>query len=134
MNLKKVLNENTYEIFRKTYLVAFIMAVLTRVLLPVALHETQLVNTLVFSFVAIFGAGIILIDFFTKRVFLRQKNIIWPLFFLAACLISSVINVKYGVLGNIRNLVWLAISFLLLYVRTCDVYTKQWGCPFCLIK
>lgn len=115
MNLKKLLNENTYEFFRKTYLVAFIMAVLTRVLLPVALHETQFVNTLVFSFVAIFGAGIILIDFFTKRVFLRQKNIIWLLFFLVVCLISSVINVKYGVLGNIRNLVWLAISFLLLY-------------------
>lgn len=115
MNLKKVLNENTYEFLRKTYLVTFIVAVLTRVLLPVALHETQLVNTLVFSFVAIFGAGIILIDFFTKRVFWRQKNIIWFLFFLTACLISSVINAKYGVLGNIRNLVWLAISFLLLY-------------------
>lgn len=115
MNLKKVLNENTYEFLRKTYLVTFIVAVLTRVLLPVALHETQLVNTLVFSFVAIFGAGIILIDFFTKRIFCRQKNIIWFLFFLTACLISSVINAKYGILGNIRNLVWLAISFLLLY-------------------
>ena len=82
MNLKKVLNENTYEFLRKTYLVAFIVAVLTRVLLPVALHETQLVNTLVFSVVAIFGASIIFIDFFTKRIFLRQKNVIWLLIFL----------------------------------------------------
>lgn len=115
MNLKKVLNENTYEFLRKTYLVAFIVAVLTRVLLPVALHETQLVNTFVFSVVAIFGASIILIDFFAKRIFLRQKNVIWLLIFLTVCLISSIINVKYGLLGNIRNLVWLAISFLLLY-------------------
>ena len=83
--------------------------------MPIALRETQLVNTLVFSVVAIFGASIILIDFFTKRVFLQPKNIIWLLIFLVVCLISSVINVKYGLLGNIRNLVWLAISFLLLY-------------------
>ena len=115
MSLKKVFNENTYEFLRKTYLMVFIMAVLTRVLLPIALRETQLVNTLVFSVVAIFGASIILIDFFTKRVFLQPKNIIWLLIFLVVCLISSVINVKYGLLGNIRNLVWLAISFLLLY-------------------
>ena len=115
MSLKKVFNENTYKFLRKTYLMVFIMAVLTRVLLPIALHETQLVNTLVFSVVAIFGASIILIDFFTKRVFLQPKNIIWLLIFLVVCLISSVINVKYGLLGNIRNLVWLAISFLLLY-------------------
>ena len=115
MSLKKVFNENTYEFLRKTYLMVFIMAVLTRVLLPIALRETQLVNTLVFSVVAIFGASIILIDFFTKRVFLQPKNIIWLLIFLVVCLISSVINVNYGLLGNIRNLVWLAISFLLLY-------------------
>lgn len=115
MSLKKVFNEDTYGILRKIYITAFIMAVLTRVLLPVALRETQFVSTMIFSAVAIFGACILLVDFFTKRIFLRAKNIIWLLIFLVVCLISSIINVKYGILGNIRNLVWLAISFLLLY-------------------
>lgn len=115
MGLKKTINENIYEFLRKSYIVAAIIAVLTRVLLPVALHETQIISTIVFSAVAIFGASIIVADFFTKRVFFQQKNIIWLLFFLIACLISSIINIKYGFLGNIRNLFWLAISFLLLY-------------------
>ena len=116
----KIFNEKTYEFLRKSYIVAFICAVLTRVLLPLNLHETQFVNTLVFSIVAAFGAGIIYMDFFTKRIFLRQKNVIWLIFFLVSCAISSIINVKYGLLGNIRNLVWLAISFFILYPIDSD--------------
>lgn len=115
MVLKKLVNENIYNVLRKIYMVVFIMAVLTRVLLPIALCESQLINTLVFSVVAIFGFLIIIIDFFTKRIFWQQKNVIWLMFFLIACLISSIINAKYGIFGNIRNLIWMAISFFLLY-------------------
>ncbi len=115
MILRKYASKDVYQFLRKAYITAFIAAVLTRVLLPIALAETQAVNTLVFSAVAVFGASIICFDFFTRRIFLKQKNVVWLVLFLAACAVSSLINARFGVLGNVRNLVWLAISFFLLY-------------------
>lgn len=116
VSLKRVLWRNeTYEMLRKVYITAFIVAVLTRVLRPVALCETQFVNSMVFGIVAIFGAGVVCLDMFTRRVFLTSRNVIWLAVFWLVCAVSSAINARYGIIGNIRNLVWLAISFFLLY-------------------
>ncbi len=116
MNLKNfILKEKNHEILRKTYITVFIAAVLTRVLLPIALRETQLVNSLVFAVVALFGAAIVTLDILTRRICFTAKNVGWLVIFLAVCALSSLVNAKYGIIGNIRNLVWLAISFFLLY-------------------
>lgn len=130
VSLKRfLLREGTYEALRKAYITAFIAAVLTRVLLPFALCETQFVNSLVFAIVAMFGAAVVCLDLFTRRVFLTAKNVVWLALFLAICTLSSVVNAKYGVIGNVRNLVWLAISFFLLYpidpTRTLDSVKKE---------
>lgn len=130
VSLKRfLLREGTYESLRKAYLTAFIAAVFTRVLLPFALCETQFVNSLVFAIVAIFGAAVVGLDVFTRRVFLTAKNVGWLAAFLLVCAISSAINAKYGIIGNVRNLVWLAISFFLLYpidpTRTLDSVKKE---------
>ncbi len=130
MSLKRfLLREGTYEALRKAYITAFIAAVLTRVLLPFALCETQFVNSLVFAIVAMFGAAVVCLNLFTRRVFLTAKNVVWLALFLAICTLSSVVNAKYGVIGNVRNLVWLAISFFLLYpidpTRTLDSVKKE---------
>ena len=115
MKLDKLFHRNAYNLLRKIYITIFIIAVLTRVFLPVAMKETQFVNSLIFSIVAVFGGSIVCLDIFTKRIFLKQKNIIWLILFWFACLISSIINIRYGFIGNVRNLVWLCISFFLLY-------------------
>ena len=115
MKLDKLFHRNAYNLLRKIYITIFIIAVLTRVFLPVAMKETQFVNSLIFSIVAVFGGSIVCLDIFTKRIFLKQKNIIWLIIFWFACLISSIINIRYGFIGNVRNLVWLCISFFLLY-------------------
>lgn len=130
VSLKRfLLREGTYESLRKAYLTAFIAAVFTRVLLPFAICETQFVNSLVFAIVALFGAAVVGLDVFTRRVFLTAKNVGWLAAFLLVCAISSAINAKYGIIGNVRNLVWLAISFFLLYTidpkRTIDSVKKE---------
>ena len=104
-----------YTFLRKVYIIIFSFAVFTRVLMPIASHETQTVNSIVFAITAIFGASIIIFDFFNDKVFFKQKNMIFLYAFLGICILSSILNLKYGVFGNIRNIVWLAISFLLLY-------------------
>lgn len=115
MNLKKLVNDNTYDILRKIYITLFMIAVFTRVLMPIASHETKFINTLVFSVVALFGAFVICVDFFSRKIMFKAPNVIWLLIFILICIVSSLINIQYGLIGNIRNTVWLAISFFLLY-------------------
>lgn len=110
--MQKFLN---YTSLRKAYMIVYSFAVFTRVLMPVASHESQTVNSIVFGITAIFGASIIIVDLFGDKILFKQKNMIFLYVFLAVCTLSSILNVKYGIFGNIRNLVWLAISFFLLY-------------------
>lgn len=105
----------SYTFLREIYIVVYSFAVFTRVLMPIASHESQTVSSIIFAVTAVLGAGVIIFDFFNDRIFLKQKNIIFLCVFLAVCVISSILNMKYGFLGNIRNTVWLAISFFLLY-------------------
>ncbi|MBR1779653.1 MAG: O-antigen ligase family protein [Clostridia bacterium] len=115
MRFEKFLNDKTYEKMRLAYMFLFLFAVFTRVFMPIALLETQAINTAVFSFVAIFGAGTILVDLFTSKVLFTAQNKVWLILFLVIVFLSSALNIKYGILGNIRNLVWLTISFFVLY-------------------
>lgn len=115
MKIGKILNSKLYEKMRLVYMFLFLFAVLTRTLMPISLRETQIINTAVFSFVAIFGILVLLVDFFTDKVLLTAKNKVWLILFLIVMFLSSVLNFKYGILGNIRNLVWTAISFFVLY-------------------
>lgn len=129
MNIDKILKSKLYEKMRITYMFLFLFAVLTRALMPISLRETQIINTAVFSFVAIFGAFVLLIDFFTDKVLFTAKNKIWLILFLIVMFLSSVLNFKYGILGNIRNLVWTAISFFVLYPtdknKNCEKVNKD---------
>ena len=131
MKFEKLFNNSkyVYDFLRKSYMTLFIFAVLTRVLMPIALRETQFINDLVFSSVAIFGAFVLLFDLFTRRIMLTSKNVFWLLGFLLVCIISSIINVKYGLYGNIKNAVWLAISFFFFFFldkeRSLDEVKKE---------
>lgn len=115
MKIEKISNSKLYEKMRLTYMFLFLFAVLTRVLMPISLRETQIINTAVFSIVALFGAFVLVIDFLTNKVLFTAKNKLWLWLFLIILFISSILNFKYGILGNIRNIVWTAISFFVLY-------------------
>ncbi len=115
MIMEDLLKPCRYQVLRKIYITMFILAVFTRVLMPIASHETQLMNSIVFSIVAVFGAFVITFDLCTEKIMLKQKNIIWLILALASCIISSILNIKYGIWGNVRNLVWMSISFFVLY-------------------
>lgn len=115
MEIGKILNSKLYEKMRLVYMFLFLFAVFTRVLMPICLRETQFINTIVFSFVAMVGFCVMVVDFFTEKVLLSAKNKLWLILFLVVLLLSSILNFKYGILGNIRNIVWTAISFFVLY-------------------
>ncbi|MDQ5984139.1 MAG: hypothetical protein RUMPE_01175 [Eubacteriales bacterium SKADARSKE-1] len=112
---KKIFSSATYNKMRYIYMVLFILAVFTRVLMPIATHESQKVNAAVFSAVALFGVAVLVVDFFCDRIMFLGKNYIFLALFIISTVVSSILNIKYGFAGNIRNLIWLSVSFFILY-------------------
>lgn len=115
MKFRNFISSINYFRLRQAYIIAFMVAVFTRVLMPINYNEPQIVNTLVFSLVALFGLFVAFIGFLNNRELFWCKQKFLLGLFLVVCLISSLMNIKYGLIGNIRNLGWLFISFFVLY-------------------
>ena len=115
MEFKGILNKINYNKLKMAYIFIFIIAVFSRVFLPIALLETSFINSLVFGTVALFGLFVFMMDCLTKRIFLQNRNKIWLILFLLSTAISCLLNLKYGFVGNLRNLVWLIISFFVVF-------------------
>ncbi|AUB52121.1 O-antigen ligase family protein [Enterococcus mundtii] len=74
------------------------------------------IDSVLFSILAIFGSIVLLADFFT-RVLKKNRwtyDILLLLFIVIMC-ISSLINMKYGIFGNLKFIVWQALYFFIVY-------------------
>ncbi|WP_242542410.1 MULTISPECIES: O-antigen ligase family protein [Enterococcus] len=74
------------------------------------------IDSVLFSILAIFGSIVLLADFIT-RVLKKNRwtyDILLLLFIVIMC-ISSLINMKYGLFGNIKFIVWQALYFFVVY-------------------
>lgn len=97
------------------YIFVFISYLITARMVPFVNFISQDVNSVIFSALAIIGAAILAAEFFmTYSVFKSRENLIL-LAFWVICLISSLLNMKYGIVNNIKTLVWMAIQFYLLF-------------------
>lgn len=100
---------------RRIYIVAFAVYLLLSRIVPFVNFISQNVNEVVYSALAVFGAIILAADFLmTFSLFKGTENRIL-LAFLIVCLISSVVNYEYGIIDNIKTLVWMAIQFFVLF-------------------
>ncbi|KRM78172.1 hypothetical protein FC84_GL001194 [Lapidilactobacillus dextrinicus DSM 20335] len=76
----------------------------------------SVIDSIAFMMLAIFGAVIILYNFFQQ---LRNKSVIsYDLFlilFLIIMFLTSLLNFKYGITNNIKTIIWSAIYFLIIY-------------------
>ncbi|MGM0170796.1 hypothetical protein IGJ39_000879 [Enterococcus sp. AZ140] len=74
------------------------------------------IDSVLFSILAIFGSIVLLADFFT-RVLKKNRwtyDILLLLFIVIMC-ISSLLNMKYGLFGNLKFIVWQALYFFIVY-------------------
>lgn len=107
--------EEAFKKVKEIYILVYVTYVLLARIVPLVNFITLGVNSIIYSVLAILGLVILLVDFLmTFFVFKSRENIIL-LLFLVVCLISSVLNMDYGITSNIKTLVWSAIQFFVLF-------------------
>lgn len=70
--------------------------------------------SLLASILAIVGGALIFWGLVRKRLF-TMPGIVFLTIFLGIYLVSCMINLKYGIIGNIKSFIWLLLQFFLLY-------------------
>lgn len=112
-------------------------------MLPVPIFLTDRVNSLIFNVLAGVGFLLCLYSIFLagKRFFCLDNLLLSG--FLVVCVISSILNMKYGISDNVKTIVWTAIQFFVLYgitwkmsreeiknefFRLADVLSVIWFC------
>lgn len=112
-------------------------------MLPVPILLTDRVNSLIFNALAGVGFLLCLYSFFLagKRFFCLDNLLLSG--FLVVCVISSILNMEYGISDNVKTIVWTAIQFFVLYgitwkmsreeiknefFRLADVLSVIWFC------
>lgn len=72
-------------------------------------------NSMMFNLLAFFGAMLLFIDFFTTKCWKKGKNIFVLYGFVCIIFLSSVWNYRYGVVDNVKTIVWTIIQIGLIY-------------------
>ena len=71
-----------------------------------------------------FGSVLILMMMVQYKKYWRARNLYWILGFLASYVLSSVMNIQYGYVDNVKEMFWLAFPMLLLYIASQE-YTYE---------
>ncbi len=82
------------------------------------------IDSILFSTLALFGMVVISIGILNGRIEFNFKRNLFLFLFLFFFILSCVVNVNYGVLANLRALIWISISFFVLYCQDNES-TKQ---------
>jgi O-antigen ligase len=84
-------------------------------MLPVPIFLTDGVNSMIYNVLAGVGCLLCVYSIFRagKRFFCLENLLLSA--FLAVCVLSSLLNIKYGIANNAKTIVWTAIQFFLLY-------------------
>lgn len=107
--------EEPFRKIKEIYILLYVSYVLIARIVPLVNFITLGVNSVIYSALAIVGAVILLIDFLMHFTMFKSRENIILLAFCVVCAISSVINMQYGIISNVKTLVWMAIQFFVLF-------------------
>lgn len=113
--LKKTDKTKSYIFFRRLYILIYIFIMVQRTFGPREMVISPAIDTLMVYPVIAFGVGLILFDLFYDKILFRSPNIIWLCLFIISVSISSLLNIKYGILGNINSIIILSIEVFVFY-------------------
>lgn len=113
-----------YAVLRQGYILVFLSYLMLSKMLPVPLFLTDGVNSLIYNAFAGVGGLLCVYSFILagKRFFCKDNLLLAG--FLIICVISSLLNMKYGISDNAKTMVWTAIQFFVLYGITWKM-TKE---------
>ncbi|GMB10366.1 MAG: O-antigen ligase family protein [Candidatus Improbicoccus devescovinae] len=122
-----------FEYFRYLFCCLLLTFMLIRIINIYSLIP-PIIDSIIFGFCAILGFFLVLLNFYLNKLKNQSKSLI---LFWIAILISSLVNIKYGIFANIKELVWCAIYFFLIYPK-CENNTNLFNkvnriCSICLL-
>lgn len=98
-----------------TYLVSFMIFLFIRVTSVWTICVPAFVDAVVFLLLMVLGLFVVIVDVFRWHLFFRAVNSIWLMLFLFSVMFSIVINIQYGIAGNVRSWLWMLIEFVVVY-------------------
>ena len=102
---------STLKNIKGIYILYFELILIFRTIGPLILMP-NLLDKLFFVSSGLIGLTIIFIDAIDSIKRVIKKFDIWLILFIAIMLISSLVNIKYGLAGNLKLIMWQAIYFL----------------------
>lgn len=97
-------------------------------------------NTISSALVLISGAIIICYRLLNYKEFVKYPFIWWYVFFICSYVVSTLVNVHYGLFSNIKILIWMSFFFFILFLfdkkkdsKTIQYELKVLGNELCLI-
>lgn len=110
--MKSNLNSSKIEYLRIIYMSLLVVYAIIRECVPLNfLIQSSLVSLVVF----VFGGLFILYDLLVKKVFTNTPYVICLILYILICLITSIINRKYGIVGNVKSIAILVLEFFVIY-------------------
>ena len=107
------------------YVIAFVLYSFLGRILPISLFVGDKINSLIYIVFAVIGGGLILADFFYTKKVVMTKNFFVLILFVAAMVLSSIINCDMGYIDNIKTIIWTIIQitiFYSMYLRIDEKY------------
>lgn len=97
------------------YIVLFYIYLTISRIIPISSLIAGKADTIISSIFAGAGVLIIILDVISERIVFKSKYILILSGFVAVQIISGVINFKFGVIDNIKTIIWTSIHILLIY-------------------
>lgn len=107
--------EGAFAKVKDIYILVYITYILLARIVPLVNFITLDVNSVIYSALAIAGVLILAVDFLMHFTMFKSKENIILFIFLIVCVISSVLNIEYGIVSNVKTIVWSAIQFFLVF-------------------
>lgn len=112
---KKINNTTIADLAVYIYLWLFFVYTTIGRIAPLSKLLEGTINSIIFILFALSGAVLVIIDFLSTKHMFKPKYTFWLILFILVMFISSLLNRNYGIVDNIKTLVWTTIHFLLLY-------------------
>lgn len=110
MESKKIVNKAV-----EVYIIATIIYSFIGRVVPFKVFIGEEINTIMYYLLALVGGGLVAVDFFTTKEWRKGKYIGILYIFIAVMCISSVLNIEYGYIDNVKTIIWTTIEIVLIY-------------------
>lgn len=119
-----VLNRYNFSTLRNGYIVLMALCLMMRNIGVYSLVP-GFIDSTVFNTLAILGVFILANDFFKGNLIKNIKENYLLTFFIVCMCVSTILNAKYGVFKNLKEIVWTSITFFIIYQCVQDNNEKN---------